>query len=212
MLQAKLPNGQFLFPSAQITNPTTATALGYDAVVQGPNAQSSVDQGIANVDYSLSDMDRLTGKYYFQNNPTTNPFGAVGALLGFPQQLSAGSQVAPSTTPSSSVPNLTWQQHVGFTRMRAFAQTSQQFSPSDFGMSLRAPRLSHSWRSPTPSVTTAWSSVPASASAMPGMYQNQWELGSSLNWVKGRHTIVDWRAAGTTPSSTSSIGTPAPVG
>ena len=35
MLQATLPNGQYLFPSAQITNSTTALALGYDAVVQG---------------------------------------------------------------------------------------------------------------------------------------------------------------------------------
>jgi hypothetical protein len=38
MLQAKLPSGQFLFPSAQITDSTTALALGYDAVTQGPNA------------------------------------------------------------------------------------------------------------------------------------------------------------------------------
>ena len=38
----------------------------------------NVDQGIANVDYVLSDKDRLGVKYYVQNNPTTNPFGAVG--------------------------------------------------------------------------------------------------------------------------------------
>jgi len=63
MLQATLPNGQYLFPSAQITNSTTANALGYDAVVQGPNAKSNVDQGMANVDYVLSEMDRLTAKY-----------------------------------------------------------------------------------------------------------------------------------------------------
>ena len=88
MLQAKLPNGQYLIPSAQITNPDVATALGYDAVTQGPNAQSTVDQGIANVDYVVNDKDRLSVKYYIQNNPTTNPFGSVGSALGFPQQLS----------------------------------------------------------------------------------------------------------------------------
>jgi hypothetical protein len=59
MLQAKLPNGQYLFPSAQITNPTTANALGYDAVVEGPNATSSVNQGIARMDYKGNEMDRL---------------------------------------------------------------------------------------------------------------------------------------------------------
>ncbi len=98
LLSAKLPNGQFLFPSAQITDPATAAALGYDAIVQGPNATSTVNQGIANVDYVVSDADRLSVKYYVQDDPTSNPFGAVGALLGFPQQLSAGSQVARLTT------------------------------------------------------------------------------------------------------------------
>ena len=111
-------------------------ALGYDAVVQGPNAKSNVDQGIANIDYVVSDMDRLTGKYYVQNNPTSNPFGAVGDLLGFAQQLQAGSQVASINNTTVLGPSLTWQQHAGFTRLRAYANTGQQFTPSDFGMNL----------------------------------------------------------------------------
>ncbi len=90
MLSAKLPNGQYLIPSAQITNPSTATSLGYDAVVQGPNAIENVDQGIADVDYVASDKDRVTGKYFTQMNPTTNPFGAVGSLLGFPSAAQRG--------------------------------------------------------------------------------------------------------------------------
>jgi hypothetical protein len=189
MLQATLPGGQYLFPSAQITNPTTAIALGYDAVIQGPNAQSSVNQGIANVDYSLSDMDRLTGKYYYQNNPTTNPFGAVGALEGFPQRLSAGSQVGAINNTVILSPNLTWQQHVGFTRMLAFAQTSQQFSPSDFGMSLAGSTAFPQMQISDALGDNGLEFGPSVSFGNAGMYQNQWELGSSLNWVKGRHTI-----------------------
>jgi hypothetical protein len=68
--------------------------LGYDAVVQGPNAQSTVNQGIANIDYVVSDKDRLTGKYLSSTTPTTNPFGSVGRLLGISAATSAGSQVA----------------------------------------------------------------------------------------------------------------------
>ena len=56
----------------------------------------------------------LSAKYYIQDNPTTNPFGAVGSLLGFAQQLSAGSQVASLTNTVMLSPNLTWEQHVGF--------------------------------------------------------------------------------------------------
>src|SRR6204780_4948227 len=72
ILNAKLPNGQYLVPSAQY-NPTQAVTLGYDAIVQGPNTQATVDQGIASIDYVLSPKDRLSGKYYLQSNPTNNP-------------------------------------------------------------------------------------------------------------------------------------------
>jgi hypothetical protein len=72
LLQAKLPNGQFLIPSAQL-NPTLASVLGYNAVVQGPNAQSSVNQGIANIDYSVTDKDRVGFKYYGKTTPPPTP-------------------------------------------------------------------------------------------------------------------------------------------
>ncbi|MGB9458610.1 MAG: TonB-dependent receptor [Bryobacteraceae bacterium] len=190
MLQAKLPNGQYLFPSAQITDSTTALALGYDAVVQGPNARSNVDQGIANIDYVVSDMDRLTGKYYVQNNPTSNPFGAVGDLLGFAQQLQAGSQVASINNTTVLGPNLTWQQHAGFTRLRAYANTGQQFTPSDFGMNLLGATDFPQFEITDVLGSNTLEFGPSVSFGNAGMYQNQWELGSSVNWVKGRHTIA----------------------
>ena len=192
MLQAKLPNGQFLIPSAQITDPTTAKDLGYDAVVRGPNAKANVDQGIANVDYAISNRDRLSAKYYVQDNPTTNPFGAVGSLLGFAQQLSAGSQVATISNILTLSPTLTWDQHVGFTRMRAYADTSQAFDPTDMGMNLLGsttfPQLEISYADPT--VDNGLEFGPSASFGHAGMYQNQWEYGTAFNWVKGRHTIT----------------------
>ena len=190
MLQAKLPGGQFLFPSAQITNSSTALALGYDAVLEGPNAQSSVNQGIANVDYNVNDMDRLTVKYYYQTDPTTNPFGAVGALLGFPQQLAAGSQVGAINNTVILSPSLTWQQHAGFTRLRAYSQTSGAFTPSDFGMSLLGATNIPQFEISDVLGSSGLEFGPSVSFGNAGMYQNQWELGSSLNWVKGRHTIA----------------------
>ena len=189
MLQATLPNGQYLFPSAQITNSATANALGYDAVVQGANAQSSVNQGIANVDYNVSDMDRLTVKYYYQTDPTTNPFGAVGALLGFPQQLSAGSQVGAINNTVILSPSLTWQQHAGFTRLQAYSQTEQQFSPSTFGMNLLGATAFPQFEISDVLGSGGLEFGPSVSFGNAGMYQNQWELGSSINWIKGRHTI-----------------------
>ncbi|HTR36433.1 MAG TPA: TonB-dependent receptor [Bryobacteraceae bacterium] len=191
LLNTKL-NGNYLIPSAQITDPTTALGLGYDAVVQGPNARSNVDQGIASVDYAVSDKDRLSGKYYVQDNPSTNPFGAVGDLLGFPQTLSAGSQVGSINNTLILSPNLTWEQRVGFTRLRAYSSTSQAFSPSDFGINLFGsqvfPKIEIYNNDPTLANAMEWGPGPSFGNA--GMFQNQWEYGTTLNWVKGRHTLA----------------------
>ncbi len=191
ILNAKLSNGQYLVPSAQITDPTTAIALGYDAVVQGPNSKSNVDQGIAGVDYVLNDKDRLSGKYYYQNNPTNNPFGAVGSLLGFAQQLSAGSQVFSLANTVVLSPNLTWEQRLGFTRLKAYANTSQEFTPGQMGINLLG-----STTFPDFNINTTDAQIsqglefgPSTSFGNAGMFQNQWEYGTSLNIVKGRHTI-----------------------
>jgi TonB dependent receptor len=190
LLNAKLPNGQYLIPSAQITNPTQATTLGYDAVVQGPN-QSTVDQGIASIDYAVSDKDRLSARYYIQSNPTTNPFGAVGSLLGFQQQLSAGSQVVSLTNTVVMTPSLTWEQHMGFTRLKAYAGTGQEFSPSQIGINLLGsktfPQLEINLSDPTVASGLQFGPSPSFGNA--GMFQNQWEFGSSMNAVEGPHTI-----------------------
>ncbi len=192
LLSAKLPGGQYLIPSAQVTNAAQAKSLGYDAVTQGPNATSNVDQGIANIDFVASDKDRLTGKYYVQANPTTNPFGAVGVALGFPQQLSAGSQVISLDNTVILTPTLTWQQRAGFTRLHAYSQTSQAFSPADFGISLLGsttfPQIELSTSDPTIGGGLQFGNSVSFGNA--GMFQNQWEYGSNVNWVKGKHTLA----------------------
>jgi hypothetical protein len=193
LLNAKLPNGQYLFPSAQISNPSVAAALGYDAVLEGPNAQSSVDQGIANVDYEISDKDRLTAKYYIQNNPTSTPYGAVGSLLGFPQTLSAGAQAFSLNNTVLLSPTLTWEQRAGFTRMRAYSSTtSQGLNPSQFGINLlgstQFPQFEIALADPT--IGAGLEFGPSVSFGNVGMVQNQWEYGSTLNWVKGRHTLA----------------------
>lgn len=190
LLNAKLPNGQYLIPSAQYFG-NQAVTLGYDAVVQGPNTQAKVDQGIAGIDYVLNSKDRLSGKYYVQRNPTNNPFGAVGSLLGFPQQLSAGSQVFSLSNSVVLSPNLTWEQHAGFTRLRAYASTTKGFTPSSMGISLPGaatfPQFEIS--SADPSIDFGLEFGPSTSFGDGGMVQNQWELGTSASWVKGKHVL-----------------------
>ena len=193
LLQATNPNGDgYLIPSAQITNPTLATSLGYDAIVQGANSTSSVDQGIANIDYAVSEKDRLTGRYYVQQNPTSTPFGAVGSSLGFPQQISAGGQVVSLNNTVILTPSLTWEQRVGFNRMRAYSSTSQAYTPGQFGINLLGSTQFPQFEigSADPTLASELEFGPSVSFGNAGMVQNQWEYGTTLNWVKGRHTLA----------------------
>jgi Carboxypeptidase regulatory-like domain/TonB dependent receptor len=190
ILNAKLPNGQYLIPSAQYAS-TQGQTLGYDAVVQGPNTQARVNQAIVGIDYIFSSKDRLSARYYLQSNPTNNPFGAVGSLLGFAQQLSAGSQVFSLANSVALSPNLTWEQHVGFTRLRAYANTTKAFTASSVGISLPGsatfPDFSISQTDPT--INGGVEFGPSTSFGDGGMIQNQFEYGTSASWVKGKHIL-----------------------
>src|SRR5262249_10838716 len=126
-----------------------------------------------------------------QENPTTNPFGAVGSLMGFQQQLVGGSDVFSVNNTLVLSPNITWEQRAGFTRLKAYANTGQAFSPSDFGMDLLGstgfPQIEIGTSDPT--IARGLEFGPSASFANAGMYQNQWEFSSTLNWVKGRHTL-----------------------
>lgn len=197
ILQAKLPNGSYLIPTPNITNVAQAKQLGYDALQIGPNTQAQVNQGSGNVDYIFSDKDRLAAKYYVQNDPTTTPFAAVTQALGFPQTLQAGSQVISFDNTTILTPTLIWQQRAGFTRLDAYAATTDGFTPSDFGINLPAgsefPEIEFSKADNTLGNSFTFGSNPSFGNA--GMYQNQWEYATTLRWVLGKHTLsfgVDW--------------------
>jgi hypothetical protein len=200
ILSAKLPNGSYLIPTPTITNVATAKQLGYDVLQQGPNVQAQVNQGSANVDYVISERDRLAVKYYIQNDPTTTPFGYATTALGFPQTLQSGSQVISFDNTVILSPALTWQQRAGFTRMQAYAGTTYSYKPSDFGINLPGgaefPEIQFKKADSQLSGTFTLGANPSFGNA--GMFQNQWEYATILRWVKGRHSLsfgANWDAS-----------------
>src|SRR4029077_9607838 len=92
LMNLKLPNGQFFIPSTEFGPSDTANQIkfGYNALTIGPKTTFKADQVNGNIDYNWSTKDRLTGKYYFQNDPTFAPF-AISQAGNFPQRLTAGS-------------------------------------------------------------------------------------------------------------------------
>lgn len=192
IMNAKTPSGQYLIPSQNLFDPNKITALGYDAVLQGPESKFSADQVNGNVDYVFSQKDRLAAKYYYQRNPSTVEF-AIASTLGFPQTLHAGSQVLSLDNTTILSPNLTWEQRFGFIREVVNAQLSQGLSPSSVGITLPGVAAENF---PGITITNAdnntFNSLYVGASsnfANAGVVQNQYEAATSLNWVLGRNTF-----------------------
>jgi hypothetical protein len=188
------PGGKFLVPNEQLTDPFLVQSLGFNALVQGPATTLTADQVNGNIDYIFSEKDRVSGKYYYQHNPTSAPFGVSG-LTGFPQQLSAGAQVASLTNTVILTPNLTWVQRAGFIRETVFANTQDGFKPSDFGFNIFGTpnfpgiNIGTIYQDFTTFNFGGLSFGAASNFANAGTFQNQYELASDLTWVHGRHTI-----------------------
>jgi hypothetical protein len=189
LLNAKIGN-QYLIPTPTITNAAQAGNLGYDAVVQG-SPSFIADQVNLNLDFNLSDKDRLAEKYYYQRDPTVSPF-AISSVLGFPQQLRAGSQVFSLDNSRMMSPSVTWEQKAGFIREIAYANVRQQLSPSAVGMNLFGNSL-------FPGVTLTHSSTQVGGGMRfgsagnftnGGVFQNQFAYSSNVDWVFGPHTLT----------------------
>lgn len=190
IMNAKGPNGKFMVPSASVTDPNLIQSLGGNAFEAGPPSTLKADQVNGNIDYLFSTKDRLAGKYYFQNDPTTSPF-AVSQVLGFPQTLHAGSQVFSLDNTTSLTSNTTWEQRIGFVRQFASASTTQQLTPTDVGINLLGSKFF-----PGLTLRNAGSGNfnelrigPANNFANAGVFQNNFQVGTNYTWSVGRHNI-----------------------
>jgi len=191
IMQMKAPDGSFFIPNAatgtQLTNLQSQFA---DATIQGGTSAFRADQLNGNVDYFFSAKDRLAAKYYYQRDPNTTPF-ANSQLLGFPQTMHAGSQTFSLDNTTSVTPNLTWEQRFGFVRELAYSAQSQFLTPSSVGMSLLGKSLFPSINiHNTDGLFDSTYIGPSSNFANTGMFQNNFEWASNLQWVHGRHGLA----------------------
>ena len=191
LLQAKTSNGQFLIPSANIFNPTEIANLGGNALNEGPPSTFNADQVNGNVDYVFGTKDRVSAKYYFQNDPSTSPF-AVSQVQGFAQSLQAGSQVFSLENTTVLTSNATWEQRIGFVRQIANATTGQEFTPSGVGLNILGSQffpgieISNNG-SPTGNGLRIG---PANNFANAGVFQNHYQVGTNYHWVVGHHALA----------------------
>jgi len=200
MLNYKLPNGQYMIPSA---NPFFTPSLNFpeNAFITQP-AYFITDQAVSNLDYLVSSRDTLSLKYYYQHDPTTAPFG-YSSVQGFAQHLDAGSQVASITNTQSITPNFSITEVFGFIREKAYSTIAQPFTPQTmninaFGSSVFpgitiVDDLGNASPNNTNFVFNAGlgiGSTAASQGAFTGVFQNRWMPSVNAIWIHGKHTIT----------------------
>ncbi|MGA8617286.1 MAG: TonB-dependent receptor [Candidatus Sulfotelmatobacter sp.] len=200
LLNYKLPNGQYLFPSA---NPNFTPTLNFpENVFITQPAYFITDQAVSDLDYLATPTDTLALKYYYQHDPTTAPFG-YSSVEGFPQHLDAGSQVASITNTQSIRPNFSVAEVFGFIREKVYSTIGQPFTPRAMGINAFGSSvfpgitIVDDLGNDSPANTnfvfnagTNIGSTAASQGAFTGIFQNRWMPSANAIWNHGRHTFI----------------------
>ena len=212
LLTAKLPNGQYLFPSA---NPNSFPTVNFpENVFLTQPAYFISDQAVSDLDYLATPKDTLSLKYYYQHDPTSAPFG-FSSVEGFTQHLDAGSQVASITNTQSIRPNFSVAEVFGFIREKVYSTIAQPFTPGSIGINTfgsnvfpgitivddlgnDAPANVGNCTSnqdpaacgPPFNAGLNIGSTAASQGAFTGIFQNRWMPSANAIWNHGKHTIT----------------------
>ena len=173
LLQEKLPNGQYLFPTA---NPAT------DLVSLSVPATFNENQYMGNFDFLQSSKNTFQGRFFTALSDTTNPFAGGGNLPGAPSTNNLNYLVASLTDNYVFRGNLFNQIRLGYDRISSLTTPHSPFTLSGIGVNSSAQNDNK------PSVTIAGSDNFNAGIYSPNA-QNLFTLEDNLAWVRGRHSL-----------------------
>jgi hypothetical protein len=203
IMNAKLPNGQYMIPSAQTSAPYQ---YGVPNVTLQGTSVMTTDQAVANLAYDLTKKDRLSFKYYYQNDPVSKPYG-LAQVGGFPLTQNNGSQVGALDNTISIGPRLNWEQRLGYVRMYSNSFDKQTVTPDatlgptfgiGTGSGLYTPgvmpgldllEFASNFATDAPSVRVGPYST-ESTTVNTGFFQNRLNPSTNVIFSIGKHTIV----------------------
>jgi hypothetical protein len=214
LMNYKLPNGQFLIPSAGSFVPTIT--FPENTFTPG-TAYFLADQAVSNLDWIVTPKDTLALKYYYQHDPSIAPYAFSGSP-GFTQNLDAGSQVASISNTQVLKPNLSVVEVFGFIREKVYSTIQQPFTPQQLGSyvsnltgaspadstinTFGAPyfpgiSIADNYGNEAPYnptfITNASTNIGSGANsqgAWTGVFQNRFMPSANAVWTKGRHTLT----------------------
>ena len=193
LLNTKLPNGAFLIPSVQNTDPNLAINNQPNVTLRD-TSKFSGDQATASADYDLTKTDRLSAKYYYQHDPAYSPH-VVAATGGFPGLEDSGAHVFALGNTIALGPRINWEQRLGFARMKAYSYFQQNLADTtDPTLGIGFPNatqmagllIQHLNKSSGSSLQTG----PYSAFVNDGYFQNRVNPSTNVIFAIGKHTII----------------------
>jgi hypothetical protein len=196
ILQAKLPDGSYMIPSAQGSG---AFQFGQPNVTLIGTSVLTGNQAAASVQYNVSSSDQLSAKYYYQSDPAERTYG-MSQTGGFPQTQQNGSQVASISNTNFVGSKMTFTETLGYSRMGSYSYYTQTLpggnfgiggsDPAGFSTGQTMPGLLIEEMATNNSIAPSLKVGPFSSFANMGYYQNRLNPSGAVVFSWGKHTIT----------------------
>jgi hypothetical protein len=188
LLQAKLPNGSYVIPSA--TNPGTSNAPVAVPVVGASKFRE--DQFNTNLDYQISAANRFSAKFFDANNPATqglfNLFGLANSLPvpGFGGTANLNQRVLSLNDVHIFSPRLVNEAHFGFGFISTGSAPQEPFTAAQAGITSPLGNLFPGM----PEISVAnYFDVGANPFSDNSGIEKTYTAGDTLSWHKGGHSL-----------------------
>jgi len=195
IMQLQLPNGQYMMQGST-TVPGACAAL--TAACQYPSfsytnpATFNDHQGMGNFDYILSSKHTLSGRYYFEQDPTNGNFASNGTritasnvLPGFPVYEEKTNQTALLRLTSILSNNLVNEARVSYQRLIAVGSNSNPYTNTQFGITDLTPGVDNF----SEVTISGLSSFGSNTAFGVDNRTNQFEAADQVSWSRGIHTF-----------------------
>jgi hypothetical protein len=185
LFNLKLPTGQFVIPTPQTINPAQAFALQGFSSFSVP-ATFDEDQFIANLDFLITDRNKLAGRFFLANssqNQSFPPSQLATSAPGFPQLADTRMRNLTLTHTYTASATLLNQIEFGYHRIASPTIQQEVFKWSDVGV--KASGTANDY----PAVGVNGSLALGGNGQGLDLVQNHYTLQDTVTKVFGRHTL-----------------------
>lgn len=188
ILQAKLPNGQYLIPSANVNTGSSKPV----ATTLADTSEYREDQANGNIDYKLSNKNHISAKFFWANNPATQAlynFAGTGNALqtpGNPTSVDIRNRVLSLQDTHVISSHMINEARFGWNSIKGIIRPDEPFKASDFGIT--SPLGALYAGAPLISISNMFD---AGASPLADNISDVATMSfyDTLSWTRGRHNL-----------------------